>query len=112
MDLELLKEEDGGRMSLKGVIEMETSVEKAHGTVVASDHHLPSPAGAALDSSTDLLGNRSLSRQFLLEELELPPLIHRWASLFLGGLLDRNEQPEIGDRISHGRGSTSSDRKS
>lgn len=75
-------------MSLKSVIEMETSVEKAHGTVVAPDHHLPSPARAALDFTTNLLGNRSLPRQFLLEELELPPLVH--GGLLLG-FFNRNE---------------------
>lgn len=62
---------------MEAVAEVEAAVEEADGAVVAADHHLPSAAGAALDLAAYFLGNRALSRQFLLEELEFPPLVHR-----------------------------------
>lgn len=90
-DLELLKEEYGGGVSLKAITEVEAAVEEAHGTVVATDHHLPSAARATFDPSAHFLGNRALSRQFLLEELKFPPLVHCELSCFpvIDNLADR-----------------------
>lgn len=76
-NLELLKKKDGGRVSREGEIEVEAPVEEADGAFVASNDDLSSAAGAALDPPLDFIRNRALSRQFLFEELELPPLVHR-----------------------------------
>lgn len=75
-------------MSLEGVIEVEASVKQAHGTIVAADDDLASAAGTALDLSLDLIGNRALSRQFLLEELELPPLVHTFESILVSEIFE------------------------
>lgn len=68
-------------MSLEAGIELEAAIEQAHPTVVAADHELPSAAGAAGDLAAHFLRDRAFPSQLLLEELELPPLIHRAPNL-------------------------------
>lgn len=64
-------------MGLEAVIELEAAIEQAHPAVVAADHELPPAAGAAGDPAAHLLRDGASPPQLLLEELELPPLIHR-----------------------------------
>lgn len=71
-------------MRLESIIELESSIEEANGAVVETSHHLAPPARTALDllllvvirSDIIVLGDRAFRGVLLLEELELPPLIH------------------------------------
>ena len=64
-------------MSLEAEIEVKSAIQEAYSAVIAADHQLPSAAGTTLDFSTDLLWDFAFpSSQFLLEELEFPPLVH------------------------------------
>lgn len=74
--LELLKEEDGRRMSSELRIELKTSIQQRNGAVVASQYNFSSAAGTTFDFATDLLRDCNSFPIFSLEELEFPPLIH------------------------------------
>ena len=74
--LELLDKEDGGGVGLEAVGELESAVEEAYGAIIASEGDPPPPARAALDLAGDLAGDRGLPGGLLVEELELPPLVH------------------------------------
>lgn len=63
-------------MGLERVGQLEPSIEEGDHAVITSNSNSSSPARAALDVSADLARDRSLAGGFLLEELELPPLIH------------------------------------
>ena len=94
--LELLEEEDGRRVSLEAEIEVKSAIQEAYSAVIAADHQLPSAAGTTLDFSTDLLWDFAFpSSQFLLEELEFPPLVHFSPSLLWIGfrITDRKLKP-------------------
>lgn len=63
-------------MRLEAVVELQPPIEQADGAVVAADDDLPPAARAASDVAGDVLGDRALPGEFLLEELEFPPLVH------------------------------------
>lgn len=75
-NLELLDEEDGGSVGLEGVGELEPAIQEADHAVIAPDSDPAPPARAAPDVAADLARDRHLAGGFLLEELELPPLVH------------------------------------
>lgn len=64
-------------MGGEGVVEVEASVEERDDAIAGADGELPSAAGAAGDRPLHFIGDHAFSRRFLLEELELPPLVHR-----------------------------------
>lgn len=63
-------------MGLETIEELEPPIDEADSTVTTSDGDPTPSARAALDGSSDLGGDGTLATGFLLEELELPPLIH------------------------------------
>ena len=81
-NLELLKKEDAGGVRLEGVIELEASIEQANVAIVEASNHLAPAAGTARDLLPDniivflAIRNNAFRGVLLLEELELPPLIH------------------------------------
>lgn len=73
--LELLEEEDSGEVGLEAVEELEAPVQEAHRAVVGAEDDPSPPARAARDRGGGVGGRRD-GGGLLLEELELPPLIH------------------------------------
>lgn len=63
-------------MGLERVRELKVAVNESHHAIVAADGYPSAPARAALYPPLDLRRNRALPGGLLLEELELPPLVH------------------------------------
>lgn len=70
----MLKEEDGGRMSLETGIELDTTIEEADGSVVRADDDFTTATGTTLYISGNII--RDLTSVFLLEEVEFSPPVH------------------------------------
>jgi len=70
----VLKEEDGGRVSLETGIELYTAIEEADGSVVRADDDFATATGTTLYISGYIL--RYLASVFLLEEVKFSQLIH------------------------------------
>ncbi|KAG1365075.1 hypothetical protein COCNU_12G000750 [Cocos nucifera] len=112
--LELLDKEDEGGMGLEAVGEVEAPVEEADGAIIASDGDPPPPARAAQDLAGDLVGDRGLPGGLLLEELELPLLVHLqtrseeriWINLTL-----ETELALVGEDVTRGRRDKTCNRK-
>lgn len=73
-NLEMLKEEDGGRVSLETGIELDTTIEEADGSVTGADDDFATATRTALYLPRHVF--RYLASVFLLEEFEFPPLVH------------------------------------
>lgn len=88
-NLELLNKENRRRMRLKRIIELESSIEEANGSIIKTSYHFTPSTRTTLDFLLLLflfhvvvilfffLWNCAFCNVLLLEEFELPPLIHR-----------------------------------
>lgn len=70
----MLKEEDGGRVSLETGIELDTAIDEADGSVVRADDDFTTATGTTLYISGNII--RDLTSVFLLEEVEFSPPVH------------------------------------
>lgn len=71
----MLKEENGGGVSLETGIELDAAIEEADGSVIGADDDFATATRTALYISGDFLWY--FASVFLLEEVEFPPLVHR-----------------------------------
>lgn len=88
-NLELLNKENRRRMRLKRIIELESSIEEANGSIIKTSYHFTPSTRTTLDFPLLLFlfhvvvilffffWNCAFCNVLLLEEFELPPLIHR-----------------------------------
>jgi len=88
-NLELLNKENRRRMRLKRIIELESSIEEANGSIIKTSYHFTPSTRTTLDFPLlfflfhvvdfilfFFLWNCAFCNVLLLEEFELPPLIH------------------------------------
>lgn len=74
--LELLNKKDTKRMRLEATDKFEPPIEQTDPTIIATDDDPASTTRTANQVPLEFAGNGAPPRRLLLEEIELPPLIH------------------------------------